>query len=258
MKLSELFVQEEQVERRTRSNGGSYYQRGAVQRIETEDGAIRAVVVGTIPYEVRLEPRGNRLAVACSCPYFSDRLETCKHIWAACLAAEQRGYLKGAGDFMSADFSQTMPEDFPGKAYAKPRVVQKPTPGWRKQLQPLLAKLGADESRLRFRTAAEREFAYIINVGATLVQEQLTVEVAQRDKKINGEWGKLKAKKLAYPSESAAQPLTGFTRVRVSPKSEERSAYSVAAWRLSQMCIRNARNAAVPRPPVKLSRSEAE
>jgi hypothetical protein len=61
----------------------------------------------------------------------------------------------------------------------------------------LLAKLGADESRLRFRSAAEREFAYIINVGATLAHERLTLEVAQRDKKINGEWGKLKTKKLA-------------------------------------------------------------
>lgn len=184
--------------RLSQQRGRQYFLSGAVKRITGDVLSIHAVVQGTIQYNVTISSVDGFLDYSCTCPYFERDFEPCKHIWAACLAAEQRGYLKGAGDFMSADFSQTMPEDFPGKAYAKPRVVQKPTPGWRKQLQPLLAKLGADESRLRFRTAAEREFAYIINVGATLVQEQLTVEVAQRDKKINGEWGKLKAKKLAF------------------------------------------------------------
>ena len=196
----------DEIGRLSQERGRQYFLSGAVKRIAGDALSIHAVVQGTIQYDVTISSVDGFLDYSCTCPYFERDFEPCKHIWAACLAAEQHGYLKGAGDFASPDFSEAIPDAFPGKVYAKPRLVQKPT-GWRKQLQPLLAKLGADESRLRFRTAAEREFAYIIDAGATLTQEQLTVEVAQRDKKINGEWGKLKAKKLGlYEINDLADP----------------------------------------------------
>ncbi len=197
----------DEVGRLSQQRGRQYFLSGAVKRIKGDAVSINAVVQGTIRYNVAISSMDGFLDYSCTCPYFERDFEPCKHIWAACLAAEQRGYLKGAGDFTSPDFSDAVQEVFPRKAYAKPRLVQAPKPGWRKQLQPLLAKLVAEESRLRLRTGAEREFAYIINVGATLTQEQLTVEVAQRDKRINGEWGKLKAKKLGlYEIDHVANP----------------------------------------------------
>ena len=199
----------DEIGRLSQQRGRQYFLSGAVKRIEGDALSINAVVQGTIQYDVTISSVDGFLDYSCTCPYFERDFEPCKHIWAACLAAEQHGYLKGAGDFSSPDFSEAIPEVFARKAYPKPALVKKPapTPGWRKQLQPLLAKMGRDESRLRFTTAPEREFVYIINAGATLAQERLTVEVAQRDKKINGEWGKLKTKKLGlYEINDLADP----------------------------------------------------
>ena len=198
----------DEIGRLSQQRGRQYFLSGAVKRIEGDALSINAVVQGTIQYDVTISSVDGFLDYSCTCPYFERDFEPCKHIWAACLAAEQKGYLKGAGEFASRDFSEAIPV-FPRKAYPKPALVKKPppAPGWKKQLQPLLAKMGADENRLRFTTAPEREFVYIINAGATLAQEQLTVEVAQRDKKINGEWGKLKTKKLAlYEIDNLADP----------------------------------------------------
>jgi superfamily II DNA or RNA helicase len=199
----------DEIGRLSQQRGRQYFLRGAVKRIEGDALSISAAVQGTMQYDVTISSMDGFLDYSCTCPYFERDFEPCKHIWAACLAAEQKGYLKGAGDFASPNFSEAIPEVFPRKTYPKPALVKKPppTPGWRKQLQPLLAKMGADGSRLRLTTAPEREFVYIINAGATLAQERLTIEVAQREKKINGEWGKLKTKKIGlYEINDLADP----------------------------------------------------
>ena len=188
----------DEVGRLSQQRGRQYFLSGAVKRIKGDALSIDAVVQGTMQYDVNISNVDGFLDYSCTCPYFERDFEPCKHIWAACLAAEQKGYLKRAGDIASPDFSAAVPDVFFRRTYPKPALVKKPsaTIGWREQLQPLLAKMGADENRLRFTTTPEREFVYIVNAAATLAQEQLTVEVAQRDKKLNGEWGKLKTKKL--------------------------------------------------------------
>jgi superfamily II DNA or RNA helicase len=199
----------DEVGRLSQQRGRQYFLSGAVKRIRGDALSIDAVVQGTMQYDVNISNVDGFLDYSCTCPYFERDFEPCKHIWAACLAAEQKGYLKGTGDVASPDFSAALPDIFFRKTYPKPALVKKPPPasGWKKQLQPLLAKMGADENRLRFTTAPEREFVYIVNAGATLAEEQLTVEVAQRDKKINGEWGKLKTKKLGrYEIDNPADP----------------------------------------------------
>jgi superfamily II DNA or RNA helicase len=199
----------DEVGRLSQQRGRQYFLSGAVKRIRGDALSIDAVVQGTIQYDVNISNVDGFLDYSCTCPYFERDFEPCKHIWAACLAAEQKGYLKGASEIASPDFSAAVPDVFFRRTYPKPALVKKPAPasGWRKQLQPLLAKMGADENRLRFTTAPEREFVYIVNVGATLAQEQLTVEVAQREKRINGEWGKLKTKKLGrYEIDNLADP----------------------------------------------------
>ena len=54
----------------------------------------------------------------------------------------------------------------------------------------------ADESQSRLATASEREFFYVIDPGDSSAEEQLTVEVLQRERRIKGGWGKLKTKRL--------------------------------------------------------------
>ena len=71
-----------------------------------------------------------------------------------------------------------------------------PTPGWKQQLQPLLAKMEADENHLRSETSSEREFVYVIDLDHTQDRERLVVEIAQRERKVDGSWGKLKTRRM--------------------------------------------------------------
>jgi hypothetical protein len=156
----------DEIGRLSQQRGRQYFLSGAVKRIKGDALSINAVVQGTILYDVTISSVDGFLDYSCTCPYFERDFEPCKHIWAACLAAEQKGYLKGAGEFVSSDFSETVPDIFTGKAYPKPALVKKPppTPGWKKQL----AAAGEDGSRrksLAITTAPEREFLYIINAG---------------------------------------------------------------------------------------------
>src|SRR4051812_19320319 len=94
--LSDLLAS--QVSRTCRARGHDYFVSGAVHDIHVDDGAIVARVVGTNAYYVSLAHEGNELRATCTCPFFYDRLEVCKHIWAAVLAAESRNLSLVAAD----------------------------------------------------------------------------------------------------------------------------------------------------------------
>jgi superfamily II DNA or RNA helicase len=185
----------DETSRLTQERGRRYFTGGAVRRIAGDAFEIKAVVQGTMAYNVAISSVDAFLDYSCSCPYFERDFDPCKHIWAACLAAEQKGFLQGAG---SNERFEKAPAAIPRNAYPKPSLVKKvpPTPDWKRQLQPLLAKMQADEKQSRFATASEREFFYLIHTDEILAEEQLTVEVAQRDKRMTGGRGKLKTKKL--------------------------------------------------------------
>ena len=79
-----------------RSRGLDYFRQGRVKLLTGSDQSTSAVVRGSDRYEVDLAWEAGELSVYCTCPYlYSDGL--CKHIWAAVLAAENHGYLKGIG-----------------------------------------------------------------------------------------------------------------------------------------------------------------
>ena len=55
------------------------------------------LIRGTRDYRVELVRDRNRFTGSCECPYYADRAEICKHIWAALLEAEDRQLLGGDG-----------------------------------------------------------------------------------------------------------------------------------------------------------------
>lgn len=79
-----------------RSRGQSYFAKGRVALISSAPGEVVARVRGTAKYRVRLRTRGNKLHIACSCPYFTPFGEPCKHIWATILMADARGLLQAS------------------------------------------------------------------------------------------------------------------------------------------------------------------
>ena len=101
------------------------------------------MVQGTIPYDVTISNLDTFFDYSCSCPYYEKEFDLCKHIWAACLAAEQEGYLRGA-EFRDVESGKSRLAR-PQKKAAK----SLPPPSWRKQLQPLLSAMTGEEQRRR-------------------------------------------------------------------------------------------------------------
>ena len=83
------------VPERTRTKGNRYFLGGAVRAIEGSAWHVSATVRGSQSYEVLLSREGDEVLASCECPYFNDRIQICKHIWAVVLAADAEGFLLG-------------------------------------------------------------------------------------------------------------------------------------------------------------------
>jgi superfamily II DNA or RNA helicase len=181
----------------TKQRGRSYFLGGAVRLMEADGSRVTATVQGSLQYEVEIFVAETFLDASCTCPFYERDFETCKHIWATALAAEQRGYLRDSLDFDGAEVFEAVTELIPPRAKQRAVTVKKPSaPSWQQQLQPVLTAMNAEENRSRYASRPERELVYLIDVHDTLTYERLTVQIAQHDRKMNGAWGKLKTKKL--------------------------------------------------------------
>jgi len=80
---------------RTRVKGADYFRSGGVIEIAGGEWSAHAIVRGTRDYRVdlRRESGTDRFTASCECPYYTDRAEICKHIWADLLEVERRGLL---------------------------------------------------------------------------------------------------------------------------------------------------------------------
>ena len=65
----------------------------AVRIVSADAVHVDALVQGTHEYDVFLTVEGTRLVASCTCPFFEDRFEPCKHVWAVVDAAVARGHL---------------------------------------------------------------------------------------------------------------------------------------------------------------------
>ena len=79
---------------KTRARGAQYFSSGAVVHFDPQQSMAYAVVRGTEDYVVRIEIAGQAIRCTCTCPYFNDRLEPCKHLWAVALTCDDRGVLQ--------------------------------------------------------------------------------------------------------------------------------------------------------------------
>ncbi|MFM7594307.1 MAG: SWIM zinc finger domain-containing protein, partial [Isosphaeraceae bacterium] len=80
-----------------RSRGQSYFVDNRVGlSVSTAGDAIISKVRGTVTYRVKMKLRDDQLVCSCSCPYFGEHGEPCKHIWATLLAVDAHGLLADA------------------------------------------------------------------------------------------------------------------------------------------------------------------
>jgi len=73
---------------RSRARGAEYFRAGSVVHFDPQSSFVYAVVHGGEDYVVRLELAGRTIRGTCTCPFFNDRLEPCKHLWAVALMCD--------------------------------------------------------------------------------------------------------------------------------------------------------------------------
>jgi len=219
------------VDSKVRQRGYSYFRSGSVDIVNGNKEELQALVFGSDTYEVEIFRLEDTVHVACTCPFFEGEGDTCKHIWATLLAAENKGYLRGKSNsdpkhleiyFGEKDWDEDEDDDWdrdededwedeeiirPGygpRSYSPPmpgrRQLQliSQQPGWKAPLNALREAFKAQLNEVESHWPATRQILYFIDVPATLEGKGLIIEVAHRDMKKNGEWGQVKSHSDLY------------------------------------------------------------
>jgi superfamily II DNA or RNA helicase len=197
-----------------RARGQSYFAKGRVVITGSTAGEVAARVRGTAKYRVRLRLRGGKLHASCTCPYFTPTGDPCKHLWATVLMADARGLLQSTpvrplklicdlprrpspgdngasahghahGPGAGHGSARTGPGTGPGRRAKDQHARTGPGPHWTGR-----EKKGPGAKAVN--RGAKRLLVYVLDVPATLAQNQIVVDRARRQRRPGGDWGPLK------------------------------------------------------------------
>jgi superfamily II DNA or RNA helicase len=180
----------------SRAKGERYYHNGAVSAIAGTANAVTATVWGTRAYHVKIEREKEGYIGSCECPFFLDRFEVCKHIWAVVLAADSHHFLQPADQHT---WIEPVGEDLIGEDGAVgpsgdrlgPRAVPHRTrEPWAEALGGVLRQLDAGDARPPVARAASMQLLYLLDRDATLTGNGIALQLVGRTRKKNGDWGK--------------------------------------------------------------------
>jgi superfamily II DNA or RNA helicase len=188
-----------------RDRGQSYFSQGRVKILYGTDTELEAQVEGSANYAVNFEWKEDTLFATCGCPYFEGG-ESCKHLWAAILAADARGYLSvpaSAPDlYMECDYfgveedeeDESVEDVFPPpRSPAAPQfpAVKSPPPpkppSWQVQIAGI-SELHNPAWVPRFNWPASRQILYAVNVSRSERARALVISPMSRDALHDGTW----------------------------------------------------------------------
>jgi superfamily II DNA or RNA helicase len=158
---------------------------------------VSAEVRGSEDYEVSLRRADDVLLVSCTCPYFFDRAEVCKHIWAVALVAVRRGWLTdlphdlrvvvdldegfdGASPFHQVPAAPALPAHASGRA-----APRRPAP-WETVLASVIPVPHIPSAGV----VPGAELLYVILVPNQATLSQLPLHLERRERKRDHTWGK--------------------------------------------------------------------
>ncbi|MEX1094427.1 MAG: SNF2-related protein [Planctomycetales bacterium] len=199
-----------------RFRGAAYLQaeRVAVTRVTAED--VHAVVRDGVEFQTQLRREDDRLQMFCTCARGGRPESACKHVWATILAVDAGNYLTGTPTggrippfaaepepppFGSDWDDDEFDDDFLQSGETRRAALARRAPV-RPQLRPWEARLQELHEAMRVPEAGapasgpEREIFYEIDVAASRDGGQIVVQSSQRQRRANGQWGKLKPLKL--------------------------------------------------------------
>lgn len=179
----------------TRDKGEVYFLEGRVFQAASTATRFDAQVRGTRRYDVHLAIADRRLTVACTCPFFIDRREPCKHIWAAALAADADGTLevpvgvrfgRADADEEAGEDPDGLDERPPARPLGKARNPQPPFAPWQRFLASVAPQ---PDAPLPVPALVTGELIYVFNPARSRRTDGVLIELMVRVRKKSGEWG---------------------------------------------------------------------
>ena len=178
------------VAERTRTKGYSYYVNGTVTITTTTTSMVAADVRGTRVYHVNLTREDGGFIGSCECPFFADRQDVCKHIWALVLAADAQGLLPPESPDAWLDVD-AHPHPSGASSHAPAGTAPHRADPWERFLDGVLHQVATSESgSLIAPRYLSGELLYVIDRDVTLQGRGVAVTVLWRQRKKNGEWGR--------------------------------------------------------------------
>jgi len=210
-----------QVTHTAKKRGQELYEDGHVQIFRTEPESIEALVTSVW---VALDRGDDTINFLCGCPHYKERFTPCGHVWAALLGAYENGMLSswdsgepvhlvaddevfgfvgGSIDWTLEPDSLSAPADLsndpstvaesvsnstPPKLQRPRSTRPPPVPAWKRHFQRV--REGFEVHRLKQPEPwpPGREILYVLEKDE---KEHLTIELAFREKKADGSWGKI-------------------------------------------------------------------
>ncbi|TWT58801.1 ATP-dependent helicase HepA [Thalassoglobus neptunius] len=205
-----------------RFRGQAYVQAERVSIVRVTPDDLHGAVRDGVEYQTHLSRQGDELRMFCSCVGDAQSKEpACKHLWATILAVDEGDYLTGvarAGQippfaaevlYQPSHLLDEWDEDVdvneifrPSKAATQTttQTATKPAPRqsreWESKLQTLRSEMPTQSRGPAAADSKEREIFFEIDVEESLKSKQLIIQTSQRQRRSNGQWGKLKPLKL--------------------------------------------------------------
>ncbi len=213
--LATLFEQKFRGDIRFRGAAYLEAERVAVTRVLPDH--IFAVVRDGDEFQTQLTRNNGELKMFCTCVGDAKTKQpACKHLWATLLAVDAGGYLSGHPvDGRIPPFVARVPveiaDDIEEDAFDTgdvyhPRtrstlgVVELPVPKrslreWESRLEELRQQFSPTSTKSK-QAERERDILYEIDLSESRETNQLIIQTSQRQRRTNGQWGKLKPLKL--------------------------------------------------------------
>ena len=179
-----------------RDRGVAYFRSGLVKIVNHSESVVEAQVKGRQTYYVRLELGKATLNIACTCPYFHEGLE-CKHVWATMLAADASQYLAAADlrPRLLIYFDDNGAERLLRLA-EKEKSPEVPQPLWQRELSQVASVAASGHDRTASAWTNRRQILYIVDPHASRVNKTFRIEIGYRERKMNGDWSKVKVERI--------------------------------------------------------------
>ncbi|MEN6376034.1 MAG: SNF2-related protein [Smithella sp.] len=198
-----------------RSRGNQYYFAGKVKIAAVSEYSVEAEVYGSDIYELEARLQQNILQVACTCPYAQHTY--CKHIYALLQSVNRMGYLPALKSLPTVELELLdfygMDEEDPLKIIVTPDHLpqadkpQPPALAWKQYLYQMNQQYASPQRMPLVLSRPEQEIIYVINLPSILSSGEFTLDIKCRERKKNGEWGKLKPFRM---SGGNIESLTGI------------------------------------------------